>query len=113
MCALAQDFSQKQDFPERKFLQRALRTSEEFLFGALFPQRLLQRSSESGEDCFDGVQKPRWSNLLPEKPVVPHVVSCDGKSCSWRNPVPKCTRLSTIFKKCIVKTTFKLKINLI
>jgi hypothetical protein len=33
--------------------------------------------AEFGEDCSGGVLEPRWSNVLCEKPVFPHVVSCD------------------------------------
>jgi hypothetical protein len=39
--------------------------------------RLLQRSSESAEDCSGGVLKLHWGNLLHGKPVFSQVVSCD------------------------------------
>jgi hypothetical protein len=63
VCALDQDFSQEQDFLERYLLQRASRTQEELLSGAPFPRRLLQQSSEFGEDCSGGVLEPHWSNF--------------------------------------------------
>jgi hypothetical protein len=63
VCALARDFLQEQDFPERNLLQRASRTPEE-----------LQRGSQSGEDCSGVLLAPRWSRA---EPVFPHVVSSD------------------------------------
>jgi hypothetical protein len=74
MCALAWDFLQEQDFPERNLLQRASRTLEELLSGANFPRRLLQGGSQSGEKCSGVLLAPRWSRL---EPVFPHVVSSD------------------------------------
>jgi hypothetical protein len=75
VCALAQNSSQEQDLLERNFLQRASRTAEEVLSGALFPRCLLQRSSKSGEDCTDEVLEPRWSNLVGKHWFFP-IVSC-------------------------------------
>jgi hypothetical protein len=74
VCALARDFLQEQGFPERNLLQRASRTPEELLSGANFPRRLLQRGSQSGEECSGVLLAPRWSR---EEPVFPHVVSSD------------------------------------
>jgi hypothetical protein len=74
VCALARDFLQEQDFPERNLLQRASRTPEELLSGANFPLRLLQRGSQSGEECSSVLLAPRWSR---KEPVFPHVVSSD------------------------------------
>jgi hypothetical protein len=47
------------------------------LSGVPFPRRLLQRSSQSGEECSSILLEPRCSNLFREKPVFPHVVSFD------------------------------------
>jgi hypothetical protein len=59
MCTLAQDFLQEQDFLERNLLQRASRTPEELLSGVPFSGRLLQRRSQSREDCSSGVLETR------------------------------------------------------
>jgi hypothetical protein len=74
VCALARDFLQELDFPERNLLQRASRAPEELLSGANFPRRLLQRGSKSGDECSGVILAPRWSR---EEPVFPHVVSSD------------------------------------
>jgi hypothetical protein len=47
-------------FPRESYLlQRVSRTLEELLYGASFPRRLLQRSSESGEECSGRVLEPQ------------------------------------------------------
>jgi hypothetical protein len=72
--ALARDFHQEQEFPGRNWLQRASRTPEELLFVVYFPRRLLQRGSQSEEECSGVLLAPRWCH---EEPVFPHVVSSD------------------------------------
>jgi hypothetical protein len=117
MCALARDFLQEQDFLERNLLQRASRTPEELLSGANFPRRLLQRvcspersvlayfKRHAGAICYlKNRFFPMWSALMRLLP---------GKSCSWRNPGLKRTRIGTYFKKFFMKTILKSKINLI
>jgi hypothetical protein len=73
---------------------------------------------QSGEECSSVLLAPRWSNLLREKPVFFPTWSAlmrllPGKSCSWRNPGLKHTRIGAIFKKFFMKTILKSKINLI
>jgi hypothetical protein len=43
----------------------------------LIPRRLLQRSSEYGEDYSAGVLEPHWSNLLHDNLFFLHVFSFD------------------------------------
>jgi hypothetical protein len=74
VCALAWDFLQEQDFLGRNLLQHASRTPEELLSVVHFPRRLLQRGSQSGEECSGVLLAPRWSH---EELVFPHVVSSD------------------------------------
>jgi hypothetical protein len=71
--ALAQDFSQEQDFPERNCssVLLELRRSSPSSFS------VEADPAESGEECSGGVLEPCWSNLLREKPVFPQVVRCD------------------------------------
>jgi hypothetical protein len=92
-------------FPRESYLlQRVSRTLEELLYGASFPRRLLQRSSESGEECSGRVLEPQWPTWSSVMRLLP------GKYCSWGK---SCTRLSVIFKQFSVNTTFVFKKNLI
>jgi hypothetical protein len=52
-------------FPGEELALACFYTSEELISGAFFPWRLLQRSSESGEECSGGVLEPRYRAIWP------------------------------------------------
>jgi hypothetical protein len=71
MCALAQDFLQEQDFPERNLLQRASRPRRSSSPWCIFRRDCSSGGLQSGEECSGVVLEPRWSKLLHKQGCQP------------------------------------------
>jgi hypothetical protein len=110
-------FPPGEGFPGEEFAPACFYNSGGAPLQGEFSAEAAPAGSQSGEECSSVLLAPRWSNLFREKPVFPPRGQlwwdCSpGKSCSWRNPGLKRTRIGAIFKKFFMTMILKSKINL-
>jgi hypothetical protein len=100
-------YSQEQELPPSKLLQRGSKIPETLLSGAPFPRRYGEAAPEDFSFCRDAhfpkkTGFPAWSAVMK---------LLSGKSFSWEKSRTKAHLDRRYLKKIYMKTILKLKIN--